>query len=399
MNELNNKDLSPESWGWSRHFYTAWMETLMTEPRAVSWFPARIYTREHHQYGVVCPVFSTNMVPPMGQSEPESVLKTGFYDGLRVSGRFEYQTLNPGSYPAVGDWVLLEDKAGTLRIQQVLSRNSSLSRNSAGLENVEQILAANLDIILLVFGLDGGRNFNVRLLERALTTAWNSGAQPVVILNKADCAADEHREHCMAEARYTAAQVPVLSMSARSGEGLEQLQSFLLPGQTIGMLGKSGVGKSALLNALLRFTIGNESASQTLAREGQQRKSDLQGRHTTSSSRLYRLPGGALIIDGPGIRELQLWSDGEDLDRSFPEIEELAEYCRFRDCTHSGEPGCAVQDALARGELDQGRFISWLDLRKEQAWLERRVDQRARLEEKEKWKKIGKYIKQLKKDR
>jgi ribosome biogenesis GTPase len=309
-----------------------------------------------------------------------------------VSGAFAYRTAGPADYPTVGDWVLFERDAG--RIQRVLPRKSAVSRSVAGEESLEQVISANIDLLYLVFGLDGGRNFTAGMLERSLLAAWNSGAQPVVVLNKADLADAEQLERAKLEAESNAPGVDVHVVSAVRGDGLDELSAQERPGRTIGMIGKSGVGKSALLNALAGL-----SAAEGPARIGEQRRGDRQGRHTTSEKQLYPLPSGAILADVPGLRELQLWGDGEELSSAFPEIEALAAECRFSDCAHSGEPGCRVQEALASGELPQERFERYLDYQRELAYLERRRNERAAAEERRKWKKIAQEQRRMKKGR
>jgi len=382
-----NETLVPEAWGWKGEFHAAWAAACAADRTARLLVPARVTGREHHRYEVVCPDFSGR---PGFEDVPDIV---GLRDDLRVTGRFEYGAAGPGDYPVTGDWVLVDPEEAALRIHAVLPRRSSLSRGMAGDRSDEQVLAANIDTLFLVFALDGGRNFLVRLLERGLVGARNAGAAPCIILNKADLAAAEVRERALAEAGHAAPTVPVVAVSAKTGEGLDELAAYLATGETVGMLGKSGVGKSALVNAL-----GAYGGGSAVAREGQVREDDLRGRHTTTSSRLYRLKSGILLIDSPGIRELKIWGDADDLEGGFPDIVELATRCRFSDCTHSGETGCAILEALDSGELESERYLAYLELVKEQAWLERRTDERAQREDKRKWKLISKAIKGLKKN-
>ncbi len=392
--------LTPESWGWKPEFFADWAS------RNSALVPARVTGREHHSYEILIPDFSRrpgfeSLFAP-GGSAPGG-LEPGFRGDVRVSGRFEYEARERADFPAPGDWVLVDPAEDLLRVHGVLARRSSLSRAAAGPTSEEQVLAANIDTLFLVFALDGGRNFLARLLERSLFVARNSGAAPCIVLNKADLATEETRAAALAEAARLAPTVPVVALSAKTGEGIEGISALLSPGETVGMLGKSGVGKSALVNALA--CVGNVAAhaaggaGSALAREGQVREDDRQGRHTTTSSRLFRLDSGILMIDSPGIRELKIWGDAEGLDEGFPEIAELAGRCRFADCSHANEPGCAVREALETGELEEARFAAWKNLRREQAYVERRSDARAAREETEKWKKIAKYQKELKKGR
>ncbi|MFP4152676.1 MAG: ribosome small subunit-dependent GTPase A [Alkalispirochaeta sp.] len=333
--------------------------------------PARVTGHQHHHYTLVCAPDAHRL-------------------RSRVSGAFSYRAAGPDDYPTVGDWVLLDTETGT--IQEVLPRRTAISRKTAGSETLEQVIVANIDVALLVFAMDVGRGFTVGLVERAATTAWNSGARPVIVLNKVDLADAPTRDRILRDAETAAPGVEIYTVSARDGTGVSELLSNIAPDETVGMLGKSGVGKSALLNALAR-----ERGSEIGAREGELRSGDLQGRHTTTDKQLYLLPGGPIIADVPGLRELQLWADEASLDETFPEIEELSRECRFNDCTHTGEPGCRIQEALSSGELPIDRYERYLDLQREIAYLNRRRDQRAQQEEEMKWKKIAQHIRNYKK--
>ncbi|MEX2444672.1 MAG: GTPase RsgA [Alkalispirochaeta sp.] len=213
---------------------------------------------------------------------------------MEVSGAYLYRVAGPADYPTAGDWVLFRPQG---RIEMLLPRDTMISRDAAGEETLEQVIVANVDVIFLVFGLDGGRAFTTGMLERSVLAAWNSGGRPVIILNKSDCADADHVETVRREAEDHAPGVPVHVVSAHCGDGLADLSGEIGPGQTVGMLGKSGVGKSALVNGMVRL-----AASETppLARTGEQRKGDRQGRHTTSEKVLYMLPGGILHRDVSG---------------------------------------------------------------------------------------------------
>ncbi len=304
-----------------------------------------------------------------------------------VSGRLWYHAEARSEFPAIGDWVALrviegEQKA---RIQAILPRKSCFSRKEAGTVTREQIIAANVDVLFIVTGLD--RDFNVRRLERYLLLASDSGATPVVVLNKADLCENDELSDKLGQARAVAPGTPVLPISALTGMGLESLFLYLEKGQTGALAGSSGVGKSALINALL------EDEQQVV---GEVRASDGRGKHTTTHRELFILPSGGMLIDSPGMRELQLWTEEESLDDAFSDIEELAENCRFRDCQHQSEPGCAIHLALQSGELDGARFDSYLRLQKEARYLARRQDQKARLEEQAKWRRISRQIRKMK---
>ena len=287
-------------------------------------------------------------------------------DGEReatISGRLRYEA---GDWPVVGDWVALE--AGT-RIAAVLPRWTAFSRKEPGKATREQVIAANIDVLFVVAGLDG--DFNLRRLERYLLTARESGARPVVVLNKSDLRADA--ADVAAETLRLGA--PVAVMSALDGSGISALEAHIAAGETAALTGSSGVGKSTLLNRLL----GSDRQS---VREV--RVSDSRGRHTTVRRELFLAPNGWLIIDTPGLRELQLWAGAESVDAAFADIWELAQQCRFRDCRHQGEPGCAV----AESGIDEARLASYAKLQREAAHLERQQDQRAAWEEKRRIKRI-----------
>ena len=305
-----------------------------------------------------------------------------------LSGKVRYMTGDRSSLPTVGDWVAVETRPGDSRgiIQGVLPRKSCFSRKVAGLTTEEQALAANVDTVFLVTGLDN--DFNLRRAERYLTVAWDSGAVPVVLLNKADLCNDIGKS--MAEIESVAFGVPIFPVSAERGDGLEYLNEYLTAGSTVAFLGSSGVGKSTLINRLL-------GTDRLKPREV--RKHDGRGRHTTTWRELILLPNGATVIDTPGLREVQLWTDEDSIGKAFDDVETLSSQCRFRDCSHSKEPGCAVRDAIQSGKLDPGRLKSFLKMQKELRHLSIRKDQRARLEERDKWKKIAQWSRRMRKGR
>jgi ribosome biogenesis GTPase len=271
---------------------------------------------------------------------------------------------------AVGDWVGLGDGL----IRAVLPRRSALVRNAAGRTSASQTLAANVDVALLVSSL--GPDLEPRRLERYLITVWESGATPEIVLTKADRFDDVSELVTAVEA--VAVGVPIHVVSALTGEGCDELRARLTPGSTTVLLGSSGVGKSTLLN---RF------AGRELMATKETRADDDAGRHTTTRRELHVLPEGGIVVDTPGIRELQLW-EGEGFDQAFADVEELAGECRFNDCTHTREPGCAVLDAVDEGALPLDRLRSYRKLERELAAAARRRDARARAEELRRWKLI-----------
>ena len=266
---------------------------------------------------------------------------------------------------------------GRATIHAILPRRGRFSRKAAGDETREQVLAANVDTVFLVTGLDG--DYNPRRIERYLVTAWDSGADPVVLLSKADLCEDVPAR--VAEIESVAPGVPVHAVSSLRREGLEAVRGYMHTGRTVALLGSSGAGKSTLINALL----GEERL-----RTREVRESDSRGRHTTTRRELILLPGGGLVIDTPGMRELSLWQADEGLPATFDDVAALAAGCAFKDCRHESEPRCAVRAAVAAGGLAAERLESWRKLEGERRYLEIKEDQRAQLEQKRKWRVIHK---------
>lgn len=313
------------------------------------------------------------------------LLRVGMADAERlaeVGGGLRHAAASALDLPTVGDWVAVRLRGESQRplIQALLPRRTAFVRRAAGDRTVAQVLASNVDTVFLVVGLDA--DFNLRRLERTLVLAWESGAAPVVVLNKADLAPAE-LDVRRAEVERVAAGVPVLVLAAKHGQGLDALGPWLAPGQTVALLGSSGVGKSTIVNRLL----GREKQKTQEVRENDQR-----GRHTTTHRELVALPGGALLVDTPGMREIQLWSEGAGLDAAFDDVLSLATACRFRDCGHRGEPGCAVRAAAADGRLEPARLESYLKLQGELRSLEVREDPLRRREERGRWRAIHKSL-------
>lgn len=315
----------------------------------------------------------------------------------RVVGEFEECWAEPagklrlaadvgGIWPVVGDWVEVtfappSDRAA---MQVVLPRRSQFSRANPGKSATQQVIAANVDVALLVVALDG--DFNVRRTERYLAQCREAGARPVIVLNKADACEDV--EPKIQEMEAIALAAPIISISGLTGLNIEALRAFLVAGETHILLGSSGTGKSTLANRLLEEVI----------QEVQEvRQSDSKGRHTTTARQLFVLPGGALLMDTPGLRELQLWDAAEGVAQTFADIDELVARCRFQDCKHVSEPGCAIRQALGDGTLDAARFESFTKLQKEQQFQQGKVDPAARREQKEKIVKLMKDVRKREK--
>jgi ribosome biogenesis GTPase / thiamine phosphate phosphatase len=301
-----------------------------------------------------------------------------------VSGRFLYQTEDLADFPAAGDWVaalpfLDEQKA---IIQAVLPRRNQFSRAVAGGRTEEQVTAANIDLVIIVTGLD--TDFNIRRLERYLILARESGAKPIVVLNKADLCNDLPEK--IAAVAALASGLEAYAVSAMLNSGMEPLKKSISEGQSAVFLGSSGVGKSSIINRL----IGYERQYVNNVRD-----TDGRGQHTTTFRELILLPSGGVIIDSPGMRELKLWSSSESLSETFTDIVELAKECKFRNCRHESEPGCAIREAIEDGRLDPGRFRNYNKLQREIMFLERRKNNQTRQYEKNFAKKVRQHSRKI----
>ncbi len=326
---------------------------------------------------------STGLVPAR-----VSVQHRGAYDVLvadgevraGLPGKLLHDAGDKADLPAVGDWVAIDPpEGGQSTVRAVLARRTAFTRTAASDQHrvsEQQVVAANVDTVFLVQAL--AEDFNLRRLERYLVLAWESGAQPVVVLTKADLSDDV--DGAVAEVESVAVGVPVHAVSNLTGEGIDGLRSYFAGNRTVAALGSSGVGKSTLINSLSGEEV---MATGALRRDGR-------GRHTTTRRELIAVPGGGFFLDTPGMRELQLAEASGGMMETFEDVTELAGECRFSNCAHESEPGCAVQEALREGTLDPERWTSYRKLQRELAMLERKLDARARSEERKRWRRFSK---------
>ncbi|MFC5405911.1 ribosome small subunit-dependent GTPase A [Cohnella soli] len=336
MNLHTNNELL-QAYGWNDYWDDVLVRHFPANERLV---PARVIAQFSHSYNIMTEAGEHNAV---------------------VTGKFEYNAAMRGDFPAVGDWVLAEPLPNERRsvIHAVLPRRTAMVRKVAGNVVEDQIIGANLDVLFIVNALN--QDFNLRKIERYLIAAWESGAQPVVLLTKADLCDDP--DVFISEVENIAPGVPVHAVSAIRNQGKESLAPFMRPGTTIGVTGSSGVGKSTLLNW---FAGDDRQETQGI------REDDARGRHTTTHRELFLLSDGALMMDTPGMRELQLWEANEGLQSAFSDIEELALLCRYRDCRHENDTGCEVNAAVANGELDAQRLANYHKTSRELARIARK---------------------------
>lgn len=340
-------------------------EKQYEETKAAGTFPARVTKAQREKYWL-CSAY--------GELRAE------------IRGKLRFTAGSIGDLPVVGDWVTAEmrPEGDAAVITDVLPRVNKFSRKTAGSVTDEQVLVANINVVFIVMGLDG--DYNVRRIERYLALARESGAKPVIVLNKAD--ACPRAQDNTGEIESIAAGVPVITMSALKNEGVEKLREYIFRGTTVAFLGSSGAGKSTIINRLL----GEEKLE-----VGAVRTRDDRGKHTTTRRELLLLPGGGVVIDNPGMRELQLWVQEGTLDNTFRDVKDFASRCRFRDCTHTNEPGCAVNNAIEQGDMDIERLRSYNKLKRELRYLATRKEAKARNEKMIFEKKISRIVKQIKK--
>lgn len=303
-----------------------------------------------------------------------------------ITGKMMFDAATRKDYPAVGDWVAVQlyDENSPAIIHHILPRTTLLSRKTSGKEMEEQIIAVNMDIVFIVQGLD--KNFNLRRLERFLVVAAQSGAEPVVLLSKTDLLSEEELNALLEEVKTIANNATVIPYSAKTAYHLETIQQLIKKDSTICFIGSSGSGKSTLINRLA----GNERLQTQEVRE-----EDSRGKHTTTHRELIALANGGCVIDTPGLREIGLWEVDGSIDQTFPDIAQLAQECKFSDCTHTHEPGCAVQAAIENETLDPGRYESYVKLQKEADFIASKTDFTKLMERKAREKKLGREIKAI----
>ena len=351
-----------ENFGYTE-FYKA--QEGMFDSKEKGLIPGRIMEVQREQYKII-----TN--------EGESAAK--------LKGSLFYNEAVASTYPAVGDFVLVKHNPyGEDIIYHVLERKSKFSRLDS-FNEIEQIVATNFDYVFIMTSLN--YDFNIKRIERYLTAAWQSGAMPLIILTKADLCNDY--EFYKDQLEKVAIGVPIIAVSSFTGDGLDELRNHIKATETIVFLGSSGVGKSSLVNAI---------AGEEIMKVNDIREDDSKGRHTTTHRQLVMLQNGTMIIDTPGMRELGMWDVLDGINTAFNDVEEFASRCRFHDCSHNAEPGCGVKEALENGELSIERWESYIKLKKEARFAERKESINIRMKEKSRQKNISKFQKEYKKGR
>ena len=349
-------------WGWNDYFVAVWKDRERGKT-----LPARVIAQGRGGWRVA---------GDFGECPGEA------------AGKLRLAAEEGADWPAVGDWVVAElrDQGSAAQIHEVLPRRSRFVRKMAGKKIAEQVIAANVDVAFVVSALDS--DFNPRRVERYLTQCWESGAKPVIVFNKADvCEAPQEKIENM---ERIAMGVPVCAVSAKTGQGFDPLEKYLTPGQTVVLLGSSGVGKSTIVNRLMQRAI----------QEVQEvRASDSRGRHTTTAREIFALPRGALLMDTPGLRELQLWDADEGVSQTFADIETLAARCRFGNCRHDNEPACAVRAAIDAGAVDKDRLENWRKLQRELEFLKRKLDPEVSRNEKQRIKQLMRGVNKMYRNR
>lgn len=350
--------MSLSRWGWNSYFEAMWNETEREDA-----MPARVVA-QHRRCWRIAGAFGECLA--------------------EASGRLRLAAETGADWPTVGDWVSVEsnESRDLALVRMVLPRRNQFTRKAAGRRIEGQVIAANVETALVISALDG--DVNPRRAERYIAQCWECGVKPALILNKADACEDAREKAARME--RVASGIPVHVVSARTGQGMEEVERMFVPGQTLVMLGSSGVGKSTLTNRLL---------GQALQKANEVRAKDRGGRHTTTTRQLFALPGGALLIDTPGLRELQLWNGEEGLAQTFADIRLLAARCKFKDCRHATEPGCAVQAAVHAGTFDLARLENQRKLLREQEFLRRKMDPEARAEEKQRIKRLTREVRKI----
>jgi ribosome biogenesis GTPase len=310
----------------------------------------------------------------------------GIYEvRAKLKGSYLNSIQKKSDFPAVGDWVICEEYDGGMIVHSFLDRKSVLNRTSSGNRKEEQIIATNIDYVFIVINAENNTHVTSGLLERLLVIGWNSGAIPCIVLNKSDL--NDDIESLVSQIEFLAPGVEVIITSAKTGAGINEIQSYLSFGKVGAFIGHSGVGKSSITNNL----IGDEKQKTALLKRNSRK-----GRHTTSGTYMFELQEGGYIVDSAGLREIQTWQDKSGINDAFDEISEIANQCFYRDCTHQGEPGCAVQEQLELGYITPERYDSYLNLKKENEFLIRKTSERKGFVERKYNKEFTKNVKRMK---